>query len=240
MTELVLCFPGAWKDRADFLSRIITLEPMGAFMAAGGILAHVAGDEHVQFDFALADPRMRRSFEVAGQGKIPAPVLDGIEQHGSVVYLHFPIALEAERARVLTFSQVLQRAGALAVKVESSGTAHAFDRWFQLLTGSLFDLYCAVVVLVGDRDYYYSCGMHHFGYPECAVPTSVPVAQAADLMNQFNFWQIADKPTVSSGHTFSVARDAPVWRLTLGEDRRHDAEDLFFNPHGVWVLGAAR
>ena len=29
MSEMILCVPGCWKDRADLLGRIITVEPKG-------------------------------------------------------------------------------------------------------------------------------------------------------------------------------------------------------------------
>ena len=238
-TELLLCIPGPWKDRSDFLRRVIALEPMGQFMFAGGILADVAGKDHLPVEFTPADPHIGEAFEIAGQGKIPPSTLAEIEQHKSVVYLHFQINPQAERTRLIKFTKLLQRLGGHAVKVESSGVSHSWDRWFTLLDGSLFDLYCSAVVLIGDKGHYYSCGMHHFGLPECAVPTTVDLGEAADLMNRFNFWQVAERPTMTSGHTFSLSEDAPVWRLELKSDDRHETDHPFYNPNGVWVLGAA-
>lgn len=238
-TELLLCIPGPWKDRRDFLRRVVTHEPMGRYMFAGGILADISAKDHLAIEFAPVNPQMSEAFELAGQGKIAAQVLEQIEKHESVVYLHFSIDIQAERERVVKFTKLLQQLGGYAVKVESAGTAHAWDRWFSLLNGSLFDLYCSVAVLIGGEDHYYSCGMHHFGLPECAVPTTVDLGEAADLMNRFNFWQIDEHPTMKSGHTFSLSQDAPVWRLALEDDERYEAEHPFFNPHGVWVLSAA-
>jgi hypothetical protein len=208
-------------------------------MFAGGILVDVVGKDHLPIEFTAVDPHMGKAFEIAGQGKILQSTLVEIEQHQSVVYLHFPIDIQTERARLIKFTKLLQRLGGHAIKVESAGTAHSWDRWFTLLDGSLFDLYCAAVVLIGDKDHYYSCGMHHFGLPECAVPITVDLGEAADLMNRFNFWQIAEKPTMKSGHTFSLSVDAPTWRLALNSDDRHEAEDTFFNHNGVWIFSAA-
>lgn len=237
-SELLICIPGPWKDRSDFLRRVITLEPMGQFMFAGGILADVTGKDHLSVEFESSDSNMGKAFEIAGQGKISQQTLDEIERHESVVYLHFPIDIQAERARLIKFTKLLQQLGGYAIKVESAGAAHSWDRWFNLLNGSLFDLCCSVVVLIGDKDHYYSCGMHHFNLPECAVPTEVDLGEAADLMNRFNFWQIAESPIMKSGHTFSLAKDAPTWRLALECDDRHETEHPFFNPNGVWVLSA--
>jgi hypothetical protein len=235
-TELILCIPGPWKDRSEFLRSVITLEPIGQFMFAGGILADVGGKDHLPVEFTSADSHMAKAFEIAGQGRLPQSTLAEIELHQSVVYVHASIDIQAERTRLLTFTKLLQRLGGHAIKLETAGIAHSWERWFALLNGSLFDLYCACVVLVSDNDYYYSCGMHHFGLSECAVPTTVDLDEAADLMNRFNFWQIAEQPTMKPGHTFSLSNDAPVWHLALENDNRHDVDDLFFNQHGVWVL----
>src|SRR5262249_53529116 len=136
----------------------------------------------------------------------------------------------------LKFGTVLRRAGGIAVKVESAGIAHTWERWSELLTGTPFDLYCAVVVLVADEEQYYSCGMHHFLLPECAVPRSMPLADAAELMNQFNFWRMVETPAVADGHTFSLTASSPRFRMTLEPDRRHESDDPFHNEHGVWNL----
>jgi hypothetical protein len=105
----------------------------------------------------------------------------------------------------------MKRAGGLAVKVESSGVAHEWDRWFSLLSGSTFDAYCGAVTLIGDSDRYYSCGMHHFGLPESSLPTSIAIGEAADFMNRFNLYQIIERPELATGHTFSLAPDAPYY-----------------------------
>ena len=208
-------------------------------MFAGGILADVTGKDHIPLVFTPADPDMGTAFEIAGQGRLSDETLAKVKEHKSVVYLHFPLDIRAQRERLIKFTKLLQRLGGLAVKVESAGSAHSWGRWFNLLNGSLFDLYCSAVVLVGGTDHFYSCGMHHFGLPECAVPTSVDIGEAANLMNRFNFWQIDEIPTLKSGHTFSLSEDSPRYRLTLQSDNKHEADDVFFNPNGVWYLSAA-
>ena len=237
--ELIIGIPGAWADRSDFLQHVIAYEPKGRYMFAGMILADVEAKDHLPLEFCPADPHMPGAFEIAGQGKIPAEILARISDHTSVVYLHFPLDLLDQRERVLKYTQIIQRLGGIAIKIESAGVAHSWERWFTLLSGSPFDVYCSAVVLIGDHDYYYSCGMHHFGLPECEVPRSIPVIKATDLMNRFNFWQLVERPKLAPGHTFSLTETAPRFRLSLQTDARHDNEDLFHNPHGVWRLNTA-
>lgn len=237
--ELIICIPGPWRDRADFIGRVITTEPQGRFMFAGGILADIQQQDHVPLEFCAPDPRMVRAFETAGQGKLPAECLEQIRQHTAVVYLHFPINLQGQRGPVAKFTGLIRHVGGIAVKVESSGVAHAWDAWETRLRGSMFDLYCCAIVLVGDKQSFYSCGMHHFGLPECEVPSYMGPASGADLINRFNVWQIQEKPALKSGETFSLSANEPPFRLELRPDVRHAEDTLFNNPHGVWFLTRA-
>ncbi len=234
--ELLLCIPGPWRDRSDFVRAIIS-ETQGEFMFAGMILAKPKVKDHVPLDFAPHDPQMRRAFELAGQGKLSPQVLDQISGHGGVAYLHFPVGIVSQKRRVLTFTNVLQRCGGFAVKVDSAGVAHEWERWRAALTsGNPFDLYRTFVTLIGDSNHYYSCGMHHFGLPDVEVERTVEINEAADLMNRFNYWQIAEEPKLASGHTFSISADAPRYRMTLDSDTRHEPEHFFHNANGIWNL----
>lgn len=237
--EIILCIPGTWTDRDDFLRQVVTYEPKGRYMFAGMVLMDVEGKDHVPLEFCPADPNITAAFKIAGQGRFSVDALERIAAHTSVVFLHFPLDLPGQRERLLKFTSIIRDLGGIAVKVESCGIAHAWERWEELLSGNLFEVYCAGVVLVRDQEHYFSCGMHHFGLPECEVASSTPVAEAAELMNQFNFWQIHDKPTVASGETFSLTATAPRFRLALGADTRSEEEHLFHNPHGIWRLTPA-
>ncbi|MBK1884493.1 DUF4261 domain-containing protein [Luteolibacter pohnpeiensis] len=234
--EAIICIPGPWADRSEFLQAIITQEPAGEFMFAGGILAHPSSNDHVPLDFCDRYSEMRQAFLIAGQGLIQEQTLDRIQGHRGIAYLHFPVGWLEQRDRMTKFTQVLQRAGGFAIHVESSGVAHEWDHWFSLLAGSAFDAYCSSVTLVRDADCYYSCGMHHFCLPDCSLPRSYDIHQAADLMNQFNMYQIVDQPQLASGHTFSLDADSPHFRLVLSPDSRHGSENPFHNPHGLWEL----
>jgi hypothetical protein len=234
--EAIICIPGPWADRSEFLRAIITQEPAGEFMFAGGILAHPKGNDHVHLDFYEPYAEMREAFRLAGQGRLSDLTLDAVGSHRGVAYLHFPVGWLEQRHRLTKFTQVVQRSGGVAVKVESSGVAHEWDRWFSLLSGTTFDAYCSAVTLIADSERYYSCGMHHFSLPECSMPRSIDIREAADLMNRFNMYQIVEHPQLTSGHTFSLDPDSPHFRLFLSADARHDADDLFHNPHGLWDL----
>ena len=230
--ELLLCIPGPWRDRSDFVRAVIS-GTNGEFMFAGMILTNPERKDHVPLDFAPNDPPMRQAFEIAGQGKLPTRLLDQIAEHRGVAYLHFPISIVSQKERVTTFTGALKRCGGFAVKVESAGVAHEWDHWFSALNSeNLFNLYRTFVVLIGDSQHYYSCGMHHFGLPDVEVERSVEIGEAADLLNRFNYWQIVEKPEIAPGHTFSIDAGAPRYRISLEADSRHQPSDFFHNPSG--------
>ena len=236
LRELLLCIPGPWADRSDFVRAVIS-ETKGEFMFAGVILANPAKKDHVPLDFGPHDPQMRQAIEIAGQGRLSTRLLDQVAEHRGVTYLHFPVGIISQKQRVATFTEALKRCGGLAVKVESAGVAHDWDHWFSALNSeNPFDLYRTFVVLIGDSQHYYSCGMHHFGLPDVEVERSIEINEAAELMNRFNYWQIIDEPKLAAGHTFSVTVDAPHYRIASKNDSRHEPENFFHNPRGLWNL----
>jgi hypothetical protein len=238
--EMLMCIPGPWKDQRDFIASVIS-KTNGEFVFAGRVLLCPGRNDHAVLDFEGHTPQMRKAFEIAGQGKLALELLERVGEHKAVAYLRFPLKVIEQKQRLALFTDALMRCGGFAVKVESTGVAHSWDRWFEALRSeNPFDLYHAFVVLIGDKEHYYSCGMHHFGLPEVEVSRSIDINAAADLMNQFNFWQIIEKPKIATGHTFSVAPNAPRYRITPKKDLRHEVADCFHNEHGLWSLERLR
>ncbi len=179
--EFIICIPGTWSDRSELLQAVIT-STEGRFMFAGGNLAFPGGKDHVELTYAERTPEMATAFRYAGQGKISEETLEAIDAHQGVAYLHFPLQYLTQRDRLHRFTEVLSKCGGIAVKNESSGIAHEWTRWFELLDSDhLFDAYCACVVLVGEEGVFYSCGMHHFGLPETRISQILDSAEAASL-----------------------------------------------------------
>jgi hypothetical protein len=237
--ETILCIPGAWVDRSEFIGKVINHEPKGRFLFAGLILADLQEKNHVGLDVHSRDPQMKRAFELAGQGRLSHTLLSAIDAHTTVLYVRLPPNLLQERAKVAKFTQLLQSIGGLAIKVESAGVAHDWERWNTLLAGTPFDVYTAAIALVADTHHFYSCGMHNFSLPDCEVPRALGIEVAAELMNKFNFWRLVESPVLEDRHTFSATITEPRYRVLLVSDSRHEAGDPFFNPHGLWRLHEA-
>jgi hypothetical protein len=234
---MIICVPGPWEDRSDFARRVFSLEPSGRYTFAGGILADVEHQDQVTVQFLGRHPRMLEAFEAATRGDLPPDVASAITSHRSTIYLRFRSNLVEERLRILKFTTLAKRLGGMAIKLESSGVGHWWERWFQLLgSKNEFDWYCAVVMLLAEDSRYYSCGMHHFGLPDSAVEKRLVIREAANLINKFNYWRIINQPTLRSAELLRLDESGARFRLLWEPDRLNPEGDLFHNPYGIWLL----
>jgi hypothetical protein len=238
-SELMLCVPGPWRDREEFLRAVIMTEPVGQYLYAGLILADVTAKENITAEWYPKDANvdMRGAFEIAGGGKLSEETLNLIQNYESVVYLRFPLPVTLQATSIVKFSQLLKSLGGYAVKVESSGVAHEWASWETLLASQdPFDWYVALVTLIGNSSFYYSCGMHHFDEAEAEIPSSFPPAEGARLLNNFNLYRLTENPNLDNGHTLSLGQNSRNFEMQLHADANHEEDDLFYNPHGVWRL----
>lgn len=236
---MIVCVPGPWVDRRDFLEAVAT-KTRGEFLFAGGLLAHPKGGDHVEVELAEPYGQMAEAFGQAGRGTLSGETLDEIARHKGVAYLRFPLDVASERLRLLKFTEAVSRCGGVAVLIENSGVAHEWASWFEMLeSGEPSDAYRACVALVGDGRHYYSCGMHCFGLPDAQIPGDVNAEEAAELLNAFNLYRLVEQPSLAPGHTFSRTAGGPLFRLELVADGRHGPDDLFHNAHGLWDLARA-
>jgi len=234
--EMIICIPGVWKSRKDLIEATAA-STKGEYIFIGGVLFHPPGKDQVELEFCEPDHQMARAFEIAGQGKLSKETLSKIKDHKSVVYVYFSLDILSQRPRLMKFTDALSRCGGIALKLENSGIAHEWERWFSLVgSDNPFDAYCASVVLIGDETHYYSSGMQCFGLPDAQISKDLDSGSAAELLNQFNYWRIVEKPNLDSGHTFSLTPDSSYFRVNSIADRRHHNDDLFHNRHGLWDL----
>jgi hypothetical protein len=232
-TKIIIGVPGPWATRSDMVTSIA--QRSGGFIFAGLVLMDTTTKQGFTLEVYAHDPRLHEAFRIAGGGRISDSDIEAIAQHRHALYcLSSGVSLEAAR-QMLRVGVGLLDAGGLAVKVESSGIAHSAARWRELAASDhLFDAYTAFVTLIGGRDCFYSCGMHAFGLPDAAVPRDMDAQAAAQLLNVFNHYLLAERPSLADGHTFSVAADAPRFRLRKTACDTYEPEHAFHNPHGMW------
>ncbi|WP_052422949.1 hypothetical protein [Nonomuraea candida] len=176
-----------------------------------------------------------------------------VESHDSVGYLLSPpmareLAAGTSR-RLLAATAALLRAGAAAVKNESSGITHGRDRWLALADRAADakdeDLAAALVAAwvkrpIFDGRVLYSCGMHLLGAPEVEVevgaepPTGDELLDLVALLDTLAIYLLTDPRAeeIEDGEGFRLTGDSPRWLLRTGACDRYDEGDLFHNPYG--------
>jgi len=143
--------------------------------------------------------------------------------------------LEEDCARIAKVGRALRDAGGVAVRMEASGAASAWEPWLDRMeSGAPFDVYASAVSMVQDDEgLMFTCGMHQFDLPDAQVVMS-EAREAIDWLDSFCVYQLAERPALASGHTFAP-HDAVVRRaFERWPDHRHHHGDGRHNPFGVW------
>ena len=233
--EIVLCIPGPWENRSEFVERIV--KDSGGYIFAGMILMNIETQESFELEFEGVDERMSAAFEAAGHHWKDTPEMELIASHKSVVYLISKGgSLEAAHS-IMEAANGLLKAGGFAVKVESTGLAHPPADWAeQCKYNYLFKSHSSYVVYITDKETY-SCGMHNFGLPD-AIVLSDESDNPAELLRVFTHYLLSESPQINDGQTFSVDSNAPGYRIVESECIDYGEDSLFNNPFGMWRLQA--
>jgi hypothetical protein len=216
---------------------------------------------NVEHEFRPHDPSMLAAFRASS---MTWPVFtpedfDRIDAHTTVLFaLSKPVVSGAARSVGVTFldlgKQLLDAGGGIAIKCEGAGISHSRRRWFEFAQGAARDpeqawsalFHAFVVYPIGTPTDLYSCGMHLLGAPDMIVSEAVvelangpggsAVGVAAHLFRTFGLYLLGECPTgrFASGHTFSVDKDAPRYRVVWEACTGYPEDSYFFNPFGRW------
>jgi len=234
---MIVCIPGSWEDRSDFIRQVAEFEENGRYFYDGTVLADVREQDQVRIEFLGRHPRMLDAFLAASRGDLSTELQQRIAAHRSSIYLRFTADFVEERSRLLKYTELARQLGGIAIKIESSGVGHSWERWFQLVgSQNAFDWYCAVVMLLAAESFYYSCGMHQFKLPDAALEKHLDARESANLLNKFNYWRMIEPRELKPGETFQLDDSVRHYRLELRPDRMNPPGDLFHNPYGLWHL----
>ena len=233
--QIIIGVPGLWETRSDIVKAIASKS--GDFIFAGLVLMNTATKDSYTLEVYDRDPGLAHAFEIAGRSLLIKEDIQKIAAHRSTLYvLSSDVSVEDAR-RMLGVGRALLNAGGLAVKVESTGVAHSAAQWNAYAeSNDLFQLYCAFVMLIGGDEYNYSCGMHNFALPDTSVDCQLGLEEGPDLINRFNYFQLAGSPVLADGDTFSATVDAPRYRLKKEICEAYEPDHAFHNPFGRWHL----
>ena len=164
-----------------------------------------------------------------------------IDGHASCCYVRTELGGSiAAATRLATFATGLLDAGGYAVKVDSTGNAHAASTWRELNDNpSPAELVHLWVTWVAESDTSFtSCGMHNLGLPDVLVTAETDPQVAFRAMRGLCVYLVAEPAVLRNAQTFSPDAESPRWRLERGRST-FEADSIFFNPFGVWALSAA-
>jgi hypothetical protein len=236
--EIILCIPGKWKDRSEL---VIALAAMNndEYLFAGNVLMHIPSNEFFEVEVREYDDRMRKAFEIAGAGRLNEADLDEIGNHSFTVYIIGKGGDMESAAKMMKAGQAFLNAGGLGIKVETCGKAFSASAW-NAFTNSDIELryYMAFVILLisTEDNYIYSCGMHNVGLRDTICDYTGDIKDIADLIEVFSVYQLAEKPAITEGQTFSPQIDAAVYRIIESECIFYEKEHRFHNPYGMYYL----
>jgi len=237
MTEaqVIIGVPGKWQNRTEIIQAVASKSE--GYLMAGYIIHNAKKDICFQVEVYEHDPNLREAFSCASRDTFDESLLEEIERHTLTVYVRANVNGFEGLKEVVDVGAALLKAGGLAVKIETSGIAHSKDGWFQLVENKdYFPIYSHFVTLIGDEESYYSCGMKAFGLPDVVIPSSITPEEAADLLNNFNLYNLVEKPTFKNGETFGLGENSPIYRIQSINDFRYEEDDVFFNPFGLLDL----
>ncbi len=238
MTESILCIPGKWKDRNDIMLSIVDSNK-GKYIFAGLVLFDTEREKAYELLIEERDVQVNTAFRFAGAvTEMKNEEFEQIDQHTFVIYLKGETGDLESAAAIAKATGALLKAGGLGVKVETSGKAFSKEAWMELVEpfeeGNLYELFVLDCISDGDETVY-SCGMHNLGFKDTIV-SNEEFQKGVDLIRLFGCYQLADKPTIEAGQTFSMTADAPRYRIKIEDHQPNEDHERFRNPYGMWRL----
>ena len=109
--EIVLCIPGPWAARNDFLERLSCYEPKNRYLCTVMMLADVQEKDYLPMEFHEYEGNLSQAFFMASRGKISSENIDLLSGHKNCVYLHFPADVEAQKTRLAKYSGIIRDLG---------------------------------------------------------------------------------------------------------------------------------
>ena len=231
--QTVIGVPGRWIDRADIVTSIATRSD--GYLFAGTQMMKAGSRDGFTVDVYEHDPNMVEAFSIAGHRRLTDSDLEAIASHTFTLYLVADGGSVEAAMNLLHGAHAVLKAGGIAVKIESSGTAHRADQWAGYCDrGDLPSLLQAFVAYLSGDGICYSCGMHNLGFRDAVVEADIPIGEAAKLVNMFLKYILIENLTIEDGETFSVDENSSPYRLFREDCTMYPADDLFYNP--VWPL----
>ena len=190
------------------------------------------------FDVVEHDPLLAGSMRLGSRGRIAGEVLDRIARHRHTVYIRGEGGSTQAAREMTDVATALLRAGGIAVKVESSGSAVARDEWYKYADAAHpAGLYWAYVALVRSHERgHYSCGLHTFGLRDAITDMIYEPEPLAALVHNFLGLTFATRPPINDGDEFSDDESGVVYQVKTEKCETFPPTHMQHNPYGLWRI----
>lgn len=223
--------PGPWSTAAEVVGG---LQKLGFDAKPSGSGAPEAGGIAVDL---IQDDALAPALTWGRQGRLDPELLHSVGACTHAALVEYGGGLQDHVRDVAKVGRALRELGGVAIRMEASGAASAWDAWLERFeSGVLSQVYGVSVMLVrDDDDMMFTCGMHQFQLPDAQVAFA-DARQTLAWLDAFCEYQLDEQPVLLSGHTFRPDAEAPQRVLERWPDHRHDPSDGRHNPFGVWRL----
>jgi hypothetical protein len=234
----IICIPGFWHDFEQIKNTVLS-SGKGNYLVVDDIFLDVKQERQYKFEIRGHDGRMKKLFEYEGNSTgIKNKVLDEIEQHSHVIYITGETGSLAEAEYIAFAGAAILEAGGLAIRVETAGKAFDKKTWLNIIKkfqeADLYQLFVTDATS-NKNDAVWSCGMHNLGLKDTIV-SGEEYQTAVDLITIFGYYQIIDKPVITTGEIFQPDSQSPQYKISIEPNQPYKDIDLFENPYGMWRL----
>jgi len=227
--SVFMLVPGPWRDSQEVIRALGT---RGIDATQSEDTAIRAGECRVDI---VEDPGLAAGFSSGRNVALCDELISRIGQCGSAALVEAGHRLDQKPPEIAKLGRTLRDAGGVAVRMEASGAASAWEPWLERLeSGAAFDVYaCSTLIVEGDRGELFTCGMHQFDLPDAQIELGDP-SEAAAWLDAFCVYQIEECKVLASGHSFRPSSRVAKRPFERWPDHRHQDGDGRYNPFGIW------
>ena len=229
MPSFFMLVPAPWRDSQEVI-RALRIRGIDASPSEDRAIR--AGEYRVEI---VEDAELAAGFSSVRNDALSDELISRIARCGSAALVEAGHRLDESPAEIAKLGRALRDAGGVAVRMEASGAASAWEPWLKRLeSGAAFDVYaCSTLIVEGDRGELFTCGMHQFELPDAQIELG-DASEAEDWLEAFCVYQIEGRPALASGHTFRPSSGVAKRSFERWPDHRHQVGDGRYNPFGIW------
>jgi len=237
--KILLCIPGTWRDRPNFIERLF-VGTDGRLVAAGNCILDRENKYSCEFNISPFVEDMDEGFRIGSQtAPIAEDLLTQIGQHTSFLSLYSNKDGTSEALAISEIALAALDVGGLAVRVEGSKRASDADQWRRsvqqaqkIAPGLLYHVF--VWAFVCDGITFDTIGMPFLGHPDISI--EAPDFETANAVyNEFAQYLLYSEPEIFDGQTIGFEDTDGVWRMTKASHTYIDDPDIDFS-RGMWRL----